>query len=150
VVRLPIFRFGVDAPVLTCPSSTDSEGTLFRATSTVCKIFNHFAKYIGMPFLWQHLAFFINQLHEFGKEERKADRESILGPGTMEVDPERDLEDDEAPIDEVDLRLNQYELLLRASQLLKSVLKSANDLPPYVIPVVNTPVACELLLPTMP
>jgi hypothetical protein len=111
---------------------TASEGTLFRATSVACKIFNHFAKYIGMPYLWLHLAFFINQLHEFGKEERRDDRESILGPGTMEVDPDRDLDEDEAPIDEVDIRLNQYELLLRASKLLKSILKSPTELPPFV------------------
>jgi hypothetical protein len=50
----------------------------------------------------------------------------------MEVDPDRDLDEDEAPIDEVDIRLNQYELLLRASKLLKSILKSPTELPPFV------------------
>lgn len=47
----------------------------------------------------------------------------------MEVDPER-LDLDE-PIDEVDLRLNQLELLLRASKILKAVMRSVDDLPRY-------------------
>jgi hypothetical protein len=57
----------------------DSEGTLFRSTSAAAKIFNQYARYVGLPYLWSNLAYYVNLLHEYGKEERKDERDDILG-----------------------------------------------------------------------
>lgn len=57
----------------------DSEGTLFRSTSAAAKIFNQYARYVGLPYLWANLSYYVNLLHEYGKEERRDQRDDILG-----------------------------------------------------------------------
>jgi hypothetical protein len=109
--------------------ASEHEGTLFRASSFACKLFNQYARYHGLPYLWRTLGFYVNQLAEFAKEEREEERDDILGPGSMEVDPDR-FEDDAIAPSEFDIRLNQYELLTRASKFLKAIFASL----PYMRP----------------
>lgn len=71
----------------------------------------------------------MNQLAEFAKEERTEERDDILGPGSMEVDPDR-FDDEAMAPSEFDIRLNQYELITRASKFLKSIFGSL----PYMRP----------------
>jgi hypothetical protein len=109
--------------------ASEHEGTLFRASSFACKLFNQYARYHGLPYLWKTLGFYVNQLAEFAKEERTEERDDILGPGSMEVDPDR-FEDEALAPSEFDIRLNQYELLTRASKILKAIFSSL----PYMRP----------------
>jgi hypothetical protein len=109
--------------------ASEHEGTLFRASSFACKLFNQYARYAGLPYLWKTLGFYVNQLAEFAKEERQDDRDDILGPGSMEVDPDRFEDEADAP-NEFDIRLNQYELITRASKILKSIFASLPNMRP--------------------
>lgn len=110
---------------------SEHEGTLFRASSFACKLFNQYARYNCLPYLWLTLGYYVNQLAEFAREERTADREDILGPGSMEIDPDRFEEENGMP-SEIGLRLNQYELLTRASKVLKSIFGSTGNMPPQL------------------
>lgn len=109
--------------------ASEHEGTLFRSTSFACKLFNQYARYAGLPYLWRTLGYFVNQLAEFAKDERVEERDDILGPGTMEVDPDRFEDEAEAPTD-VEVRANQYELLTRASKILKAIFSSLPNMRP--------------------
>ena len=110
--------------------ASEHEGTLFRASSFACKLFNQYARLQGGPYLWKTLGFYVNQLAEFAREERSEERDDILGPGSMEVDPDRYDGDEAAAPSEFDIRLNQYELLTRASKILKAIFASLPNMRP--------------------
>ena len=110
---------------------SEHEGTLFRASSFACKLFTQYARYNGLKYLWLTLGYYINQLAEFAREERAEDREGILGPGNMEVDPDRWADESGLPSD-IDIRLNQYELLTRTSKVLKNIFASTNQMSPQL------------------
>lgn len=48
--------------LMTCVSAevkaSEHEGTLFRASSFACKLFNQYARYLGLPYLWHTLGFY--------------------------------------------------------------------------------------------
>lgn len=111
---------------------SEHEGTLFRSSSFACKLFTQYARYNGLKYLWITLGFYINQLAEFAREERTDDRDSILGPGKMEIDPDRFEDEDGIQPTQFDIRQNQYELLTRASKVLKSIFASIDNMSPQL------------------
>lgn len=117
--------------------ASEHEGTLFRASSFACKLFTQYARYNALRYLWITLGYYVNQLAEFAREERMDDRDSILGPGNMEIDPQRFADgDDDGDGDglpsQFDIRQNQYELLTRTSKILKAIFASSNSMSPQL------------------
>ena len=113
--------------------ASEHEGTLFRASSFACKLFTQYARYNALKYLWLTLGYYVNQLAEFARIERSDDRDSILGPGNMEIDPQRFADDEDGEVglpSQFDIRQNQYELLTRTSKILKAIFASSNYMSP--------------------
>jgi hypothetical protein len=92
---------------------------------------SHYAKMIGLPYLWQTLALPIHELNDMGKGEQESTSkyetgegmQSILQPSSLEVDPNK--------LDEAaDAAINQLQLMLISQKLFSGIIKSVESMPP--------------------
>eukprot|EP01119_Soliformovum_irregulare_P023381 TRINITY_DN8156_c0_g2_i2.p1 TRINITY_DN8156_c0_g2~~TRINITY_DN8156_c0_g2_i2.p1 ORF type:complete len:1712 (+),score=184.19 TRINITY_DN8156_c0_g2_i2:33-5138(+) len=112
--------------------AADSDTSLFRANSVVCKMTSFYSKLVGLPYLWKTLALAIHELNDLGKgdydDNTKYNSEgmtSIMSQPSMEVDPNR-LEEGE------DEKVNQIQLQLMSQKLFAAITKSVDNLPPQL------------------
>lgn len=119
-------------------TKSTSEGTLFRQNSVSSKMFNSYARLVGLPFVFGIFALPVNILQADAKHADKqkgsgsegTEMSALSGPMTMELDPTKLSEASDA-------KVNTLQLWLVAERLLSALLKSAPTFPPEFSSVLN-------------
>ncbi|KAL6055862.1 Ras GTPase activating protein ira2 [Balamuthia mandrillaris] len=109
--------------------TSKKEATLFRANSISSKMFNCYARIVGIRFLWDIFAIPVTELDLLAKKqdedfelEGTSLTTTLLGPVVMEPDPTK--------IEEAsDNQINTIQLWLIAQKMLNSLISRANALP---------------------
>jgi hypothetical protein len=110
--------------------ASNKEGTLFRANSVSTKIFNCYARMIGIHYVWTIFALPVTELNVMairaeGREDDDGDTThttTLLGPVIMEVDPSKMEE-------AADEQVNTLQLWLIAQKLFVALTRSHGALP---------------------
>jgi len=89
--------------------------TLFRSNSFASKLFKHYSKLLGLPYLFQTLAFNVHDVCETYSGENDEQ-------GTIELDPTKQGQGDNAG-------LNKFTLLLSCQKTLVEITRSVDNLP---------------------